>query len=568
MSLSNIRIFLKILLVVTACSLVTLVVAGTGTYGISQLAESLTAMEETSRDSIAATRLNQMALELNRTEFILASDPTPDSLKEFGKRIAAQRQELAAALDALKAKATPEQAELLQGIEAGQKAYLAAQDTTMAKVKEYGATVEVSEGQMIISEAAMTSSTVAGRMEKAVQAYRERAEKHSSAIFLQAEDLMSTVKTLMVAVTIFGTLGGFVLSALLGHLGIAKPMAATVHNLSRLAEGDTDAPVFGQTRKDEIGAIAATLQVFKQNILKTREMEAEAKITAERAARDKTQILHGLADSLESTVCGVVDGVSAAAGEMRANAEAMSAMSDQASVQANVVAQAAEMASTNVETVASAAEELTSSIEEISRQMNRAATVSAQAVDQASRTNTIVTSLSETADRIGEVVQLINDIAGQTNLLALNATIEAARAGEAGKGFAVVAGEVKGLANQTAKATDDISRQVASVRAATTQAVQAIGEIATTISEINHIATDISSAVEQQRSATQDIACNIEQAARGTQEVATNIVGVNHEAKEVGDIAGKVLHASLALAHQSEALRATVTDFASQVRNG
>jgi len=568
MFLSNIRISAKVLLVVAACSLVTLVVAGTGYFGIGRLSGSLSAIESTSRTAMAATRLNQLALILNRTEFILASDPGPDNLRETGKRIAAQRSDLAKTLDQLKELTSPDRAELFSAIETGQKAYLASQDDTIAKVKTNGASVEVSEGQMIITDAAMTSSTVAAKFETAVQAYTDNAEAQMAAIYEQSEGVKSTAQIMMIGVTIVGTLGGLAFGILLGQAGISKPLQLAVNGLRRLAEGDTDIAIFGKDRGDEIGSIAGTLDVFRQNILRNREMESEAAALTERSARDRRQAMAGLADSLESTISGVVGALSSAAGAMQTNAQSMSGMSRAAATQAMTAAEAARMASGNVETVASAAEEMTASIAEISRRVSHAATVSGQAVAQASKTSDIVTGLARIADHIGEVVELINAIAGQTNLLALNATIEAARAGEAGKGFAVVAGEVKNLANQTAKATEDIGTQVTSVRAATAEAVRAIQDIAATIGEINQISTEIAGAMEQQGQATREIAGNVEQAARSTQDVAANIGEVTHETEQVGNIADQVLDASRSLARQSEVLRDTVSGFTTQIRGG
>jgi len=564
MFLSNIRISSKIMLLVASCSLVTLIVAGAGYFGISRLSASLSAIEITSRNVQAATELSRLALALNRSEYVLASDPTEDSLRENTRKIDAERKQLATVLARLKTLGSPEQRHLISAIEAGHGAYLASQDETIAKVRKHGATVEVSEGQMIITDAAMTGSTVAGRLEKAVQVYTESAEAQATTIFAHAAGIKSTAQFMMVSVTVVGALAGLVFGILLGRAGISKPLELATRDLRRLAEGDTGIAIFGKDRGDEIGLIAATLDVFKQNILRNRAMEAESRTAAEQAARDRAQAMTGMA-ALEATISGVVNTLSSAAEAMQSSSQSMSGMSKAASTQAVAVAAAAENASANVETVASAAEELTSSIGEISHRIALAATVSEQAVGQASRTSDIVTGLAKIADHIGEVVGMISAIAGQTNLLALNATIEAARAGEAGKGFAVVAEEVKTLANQTAKATEDIGRQVTSVRTATSQAVLAIQDIVATIGEINHISAEIARAMDQQGVATREIARNIDQAARGTHEVATNIGKVTHETEEVGIIADRVLEASRALAGQSELLRETVADFAVRI---
>jgi len=253
--------------------------------------------------------------------------------------------------------------------------------------------------------------------------------------------------------------------------------------------------------------------------------------------------------------------VASASTELQNTAQAMSATAEQTNVQAGAVAAASEEASTNVQTVAAAAEELSSSLEEVGRQVVESSSIAKSAVEEAAKTNTSVEGLSEAAQKIGEVVELINDIASQTNLLALNATIEAARAGEAGKGFAVVANEVKSLANQTAKATEEISAQISSMQSATNEAVGAIKGIGQTIGNINDIASTIASAVEEQTAATQEIARNVQQASAGTAEVSSNITGVTQAATETGSSAEEVLNAAKELSTQAEQLRSDIEDF-------
>ncbi|WP_242480665.1 HAMP domain-containing methyl-accepting chemotaxis protein [Rhodovibrio sodomensis] len=274
-----------------------------------------------------------------------------------------------------------------------------------------------------------------------------------------------------------------------------------------------------------------------------------------------------LAENFETQVMGVVDAVSSAATEMQTSAQSLSATSEQTSQQAQAVSAAAEEASSNVQTVSSASEELASSIKEISRQVSESSRISAEASDQAQRTNRQVEGLKAAADKIGAVVQIISDIAEQTNLLALNATIEAARAGDAGKGFAVVANEVKSLANQTAKATDEIRTQIGEIQSETGAAVDAIQGISTTIERINEIAQSVASAVEQQGAATQEIARNVQEASQGTQEVTRNISGVSEAASASGAGSNQVLSAASELSTQSERLRGEVNGFLQEIRS-
>ena len=347
--------------------------------------------------------------------------------------------------------------------------------------------------------------------------------------------------------------------------GIAQPIQLLSAVMERFARNDLDADVPGCQRGDELGAMARTVQVFKQNAAERRQLEARER--EEVAVRERRAVhIAQLTQSFDSKAAGLLGVINRAAGELKDTAQAMSVTAEQTTHQAGAVSSAADEASANVQTVATAAEELTSSIQEISRQVDQSASVARAAAEEAEVTNRTMQGLAESSARIGEVVSLINDIASQTNLLALNATIEAARAGDAGKGFAVVAGEVKTLANQTARATEEISQQIGAVQSATGQAVQAIGAIVKRIDEINMIATAISSAVEEQSAATGEIARNIQAAAHGTEMVSANIGGVTQAASEARAASTQVLGASESLIAQSGQLEGEVSKFLSDVR--
>ncbi len=346
---------------------------------------------------------------------------------------------------------------------------------------------------------------------------------------------------------------------------IVQPLGALTAVVQRLSQKDYDTEIAKPRHQDELGELTTALGAFREGLREAdRLAEAQAAEQAQKEQRAKS--LNTILATFESEIGQVVSTVSSSSSEMKITAASMTSTAETASRQSTAVAAAAEQASTNVQTVASAAEELSSSVAEISRQVSRSAEIAAKAVTDAEHTNAQVQGLATAADKIGEVVKLINDVASQTNLLALNATIEAARAGEAGKGFAVVASEVKNLANETAKATEEITGQIAGIQLATKEAVAAIKSIGETIDSINEIATTIASAVEEQGAATQEIARNVQQAATGTQEVSSNITGVNQAATSTGAAAGQVLGAADQLSHQSEALRGKVETFLSAVK--
>ncbi|HUA54370.1 MAG TPA: cache domain-containing protein [Candidatus Sulfotelmatobacter sp.] len=336
--------------------------------------------------------------------------------------------------------------------------------------------------------------------------------------------------------------------------------------MAKLAEGDLEVDVTESARADEIGDMAKTVQVFRDNAVAMRAMQAEQEAAKERSAHEKQQLMASLADDFESRIKGIVEAVSSAAGQMQSTARSMSNATEGTRQRSLAVASASNQATANVQTVAAASEELSSSISEIGRQVAHASGVSRKAAEEGEKTNQTVSGLADGARRIGEVVKLINDIAQQTNLLALNATIEAARAGDAGKGFAVVASEVKNLASQTARATEEIRGQITAIQAETESAVETIQGISTTILEVNQISASIAAAVEQQAAATQEITRNVQQAAGGTQDVSQNIAGVSASVEETGSAANDVSTAADHLAEQARALSDEVDNFLATVR--
>jgi methyl-accepting chemotaxis protein len=358
-----------------------------------------------------------------------------------------------------------------------------------------------------------------------------------------------------------------IVSIVFSFVGVARPLTLLNNALAKMAGGQLDVVIPGAGRGDEVGDIAKTVVVIAENAERKAREEAEAQGRQEQiAAEQRKRDMHHLADTFESAVGEIIETVSSAATELEASAGTLTATAERSQHITTAVAAASEEASTNVQSVASATEEMASSVNEISRQVQDSSRIASEAVSQAEKTNERIAVLAAAASRIGDVVELINNIAGQTNLLALNATIEAARAGEAGRGFAVVASEVKALAEQTAKATGEISVQINGMQAATGESVHAIKEIGVTISQMAEIASTIASAVEEQGAATQEISRNVQQAAQGTQQVSANITDVQRGASETGSASTQVLSAAQLLSRDSERLKAEVGKFLNTVR--
>jgi methyl-accepting chemotaxis protein len=419
------------------------------------------------------------------------------------------------------------------------------------------ASLQAVEAIALLSKAYSDAEPLIAELDRLVHAKADDEKVAAEAVSARAQQTIGWSIALIIV-------GVGMLAWLIGR-GIARPLTRMSGLMERLAKGDLEIAVTDIERRDVVGVLARSLEIFKQSAIDAKRLEAEQRV--EQAKKEERQIaIERHIAVFESGVRTSLDMLASAATEMRATSQSMSATAEETSAQATTVAAAAEQASANVQTVAAATEELSSSVSEIGRQVTQSTKIAGQAVEEAERTNVTVQGLSAAAQKIGDVIKLISDIASQTNLLALNATIEAARAGEAGKGFAVVASEVKSLANQTAKATDDISLQVAAMQGATRDAVQAIQSIGTTIGSINEIATTIAAAVEEQGAATLEIARNVQEAAQGTGQVSSNIVGVNQAAGETGAAANQVLAAAEELGKQAETLRADVDSFLANIR--
>jgi methyl-accepting chemotaxis protein len=563
--LANWKILYKLLLLVATMSIVIAVVAGTGLFSLRDTVATTKEVADNGKVALNGARMNQNILYLTRSEFRLASDPTPASLETVLPIIEENRKALKERLDQSRVGADPEELAKIDVIEAKLADYLPRLEQTLAMVREIGGTVVMDDAQKKLAAAVVESRNAAEVAFKEIKAYNQFQSDKAEAAAATAASTGEKVQYILIGVAAGGIVGGAVLGYMMASLAIAKPITNAVGSLKQLSEGNTELDIFGVGRKDEVGEIAATMQVFKENLIKTREMQAREAAEQEQRVK-RAQTIQTLTDDFDREATAVVKTVSSAATEMQSTAQSMSATAEETSRQATAVAAASEQASANVQTVASAAEELSSSVEEIGRQVSESTKIAGDAVNQAQRSEHLVRALSEAAQRIGAVVSLINEIASQTNLLALNATIEAARAGEAGKGFAVVASEVKSLANQTAKATEEISAQINSIQAATGETVQAITDISAIIGRISEITTTVAAAVEEQGAATQEIARNVQQASQGTQDVSTNIVSVTEASQHTGAAATQLLGASGDLSKQAEVMRTEVEKFLAAIK--
>ncbi|MCJ2129835.1 methyl-accepting chemotaxis protein [Methylobacterium sp. E-045] len=386
----------------------------------------------------------------------------------------------------------------------------------------------------------------------------DQAQARSKTVFEEARTL--GIVGIVVAVLLS------VLSAFMIIRGVSRGIDSVVQPMQALAAGDLSVTIPHQNVRTEIGRIADAVQVFKDGLNRMKALEDENALARAGADAQRKAAMRSMADGFESAIGGIIQSVSSSATELQATAQSMAGTATETAAQSTGVAAAAEQAAANVTTVAAAAEELGSSVQEIGRQVSASASLAHVAVEETARTALLVKDLNSAVAKIGDVVTMISAIAGQTNLLALNATIEAARAGESGRGFAVVAAEVKELANQTARATEEIGGHIASVQGSTDQAVSAIGSITTRIQEISAVATTIAAAVEEQGAATQEIVRNVSQAATGTGEVTVNIAGVAGAAEETGAAAGQVLGAASELSRQSEHLNAELGRFLATIR--
>jgi methyl-accepting chemotaxis protein len=544
----------------TAVVLFGVVSAAVAAYGVGAVSRLGTTLVDVGRREVAAReamdlRIDIIAISRMTYQLALAPAKAADFRKETDKRAA----EMKARFPILRAEAGAEENRLLDAIEQALDAYFgsirAMVDVAAGKTDEAGLrkALDVAlDGQKKVTDTVKAYSTATGTRMNDMRS--------------NAEAAATQARLLMIVIAVVGILLGVAATLFLGHAGIVRPVRRLTATMEGLAEGRVDVAIDGADRKDEIGGMARAVEVFRADMIRGRELEAESRRNREALDLQRRATVAELADAFERSVGSVVGTISTAATELHATAEQLTRTAETTTARSGRVESAAHSASESVATVAAATEELGASVGEIAGRIGRSNGMAAGAVGDVAAAAGIVRTLAEGASKIGAVVELIDAIAAQTNLLALNATIEAARAGEAGRGFAVVASEVKALAGQTAKATEEITGQIGAIRGSTEEAVRAIGAIEATIRSMSEIAAAISTAAEQQSIATHEIVGSVTRAATGADEVSSNIADVARSAEDTGVAAEQVLASSADLSRQAETLRSRLVEFLATVR--
>jgi methyl-accepting chemotaxis protein len=561
--LNNFKIAFKVSLIVMLMSIVTVWTVISATHQMRTADDANTdIVTRVDKSTTLAVRAGRMAENYLSSAFQLAAETTDAGDVKYHAQTASSRKAYEATMATVLKDMPEEAASIRPTIDNFQKAFAACDPAI-----QYAASTVTAEDNL--KAATRLKAECVPLVESAIQAHVKlvddliaHAGKISDRLTEQAD---ASIRTVWISAVV-GLLVGLAAALWIGIKGMSRPIGDLKRVMEAFARNELHADVPGTERRDELGDMARTVEVFKKSGLEVERMRAEQLVAEKRNAEQRKADMSKMANDFEAAVGQIVETVSSASTELEAAATTLTRTAEHAQNVTTTVAAASEEASTNVQSVSSATEELSSSVNEISRQVQESARMANEAVDQARKTNDRVSELSKAAARIGDVVELINTIAGQTNLLALNATIEAARAGEAGRGFAVVASEVKALAEQTAKATGEIGQQIGGIQAATQESVGAIKEISGTIERLSEISSTIAAAVEEQGAATQEISRNVQQAAQGTHQVSVHITDVQRGAGETGSASAQVLSAAKSMSGDSNRLKLEVGRFLNSVR--
>lgn len=550
----------KIYTIVAIMGAVTVMVAAMAVYALRQYDKQTSLLNQTAQRAFYAEHLNRLISAVVMESRGVYMSETSDSAMQFAEGIRKYLDEMDKTISQWRAIVPPDR--------------LASFDELAKRAAEFRAfRLETARLGVDVSPAAASEQGNNESNRRNRKEFQDLLDSQFEAIFGQLASIRANMQNfqdrmmnLVVGAAVIGLAFAVGLGAWIGTFLLSRPLRRVSGVLQQMAAGNYDIELETRRSRDEVGAIWDATEHFRDALIEGERLKSEQAAIDARAEESKRAMLNELAEAFEAQVIGVVRSVSAAAAQLEKHAAAMTAAAEATNYKSLAVSSASDQATNNVHTVASAAEQLSASIREIGQQVTNAAAIASEGAQQAGSTVQVVRGLDESAQRIGEVIRLINDVAAQTNLLALNATIEAARAGEAGKGFAVVAMEVKNLAAQTAKATEEIAAQINAVQAATGDVVRAIEGISETIARIDEISATIASSVEEQGAATGEIARNVQQAAQGTQEVSANISDVTQAAADTGRVASEIVSAASELTDQAERLREEVDRFIARVR--
>ncbi|MBB5751050.1 methyl-accepting chemotaxis protein [Prosthecomicrobium pneumaticum] len=553
------KITTKIYAIAAVTGFATLCVGGLGLYTLSEQTDLARRLDHQAQRAFIAERMNGLVSAVVMDARGVYMSPDIEKAKPFAEGMTRSLRVIAEVLEEAKALEPAGSADLDQ-LSADVGRFIQFRSETVRLATEVNPQAANAQGN---NEANRTNRKA---LQASLKDHVERIRQQLDPLRDQAAARADAAEMLIALTTIVGVLVGVGIALFIGVFAVSRPIRRVIDTVTAVAGGKLDVTIETSSGKDEIGALWSATGHLLSTLREASELRAEQERSAARAASERRAAMQDLANRFDSEVSGVVRTVAAAVSQLEHSAASMSSSADETSRQSQAVSAAADQATSNVQIAASAAEELAASVREIGQQVSTAAKIAGEATDQASSTAEVVRGLATSAQRIGQVVNLITDIASQTNLLALNATIEAARAGEAGRGFAVVAMEVKTLAEQTSKATDEISSQIAAVQGATNDVVRAIEGISGTIKRIDEISSSIATAIEEQGAATGEIAQNVHQAAQGTQDVSSSITTVNAAAADTGRVSAEIVRSAADLSAQAMHLRRQVDAFVERVR--